>query len=1027
MPLLGALALAATVIVQSRNGKPIQISTPAVAPSRSFIVEFRDGPLIVNETATSRNTTERFHRDLANLRIGKLGSESAPAIKHEYFRTFHGVSVTLDEAARAAVQSFAYVKKVYEDTPVKAFASEDTGRLERLHVDRVWSGLHAHGNGIVVAVIDSGVDYHHAALGGGIGPGFKVIGGIDYVGGDDDPMDENGHGTHVAGIIAGGNDEVRGVAPDAHLLAFRVLNAQGEGYTSDIIAAIERTVDPNLDGDFSDHADVANMSLGGIGDADSPLSLAVDRATEAGVVFCLAAGNDPGEPTVGSPASARLGITVGNSDSDDALAPSSSRGPAFPDWGLKPEVVAPGTLIRSARMGGGTLVASGTSMAAPHVAGTAALLLELHPDWTPADVKAALVGSAHPIDEAVIGQGGGRIDAFAAATSEGAISPAAVTFGRHGTKGPWTSTRMVRIANRGTHARTYIASFTTPSSVKFTAEPSQFTLDAGASRDVTLTAAMSTLGDESYSFSRGGRVTFTSADAAVQVPWVAIDAARVTIATEVASSVLWDCATGPSMAQSFPNYTHDLLMPNSACDLIMLSIPNGKNILPMVIAQARTIQDDVALDVTAADAPYEMRMTGTNQKGVPISADSSNERAPYLAAYDLQFPPTSNFQELSFSVPTSEPLRMSDLGNAFTLTASELSFDFPNASVYAIHHPPLHGVHGSMTLSSLPSDLRHAHVRFAPQPAGTVLDGTSTYMAGGGVATVGVGAAIGLEAGWEGDVYITPETNEQAWAGAGLQTSRPDQRVWLDLYTPTFRAIGDRIVLSNEIVPSESSHGIAGGGTIEIGATPLRIQTGVLTNGTAFKIFPSVYGPANEFSSDASTGFRYELRDAGGTLLREGTEETYAVTADFGHRGVFHAKLRSKTGVQSELTFDTSQGDFSPPALVAFRLVRSDGGIVRSVAPHTPAALEFSLFEEHPRTARASWRTADGGAWQELPLITVSQDLSTNYRADLAAITASVMGAIDVRIEADDANGNTMTSTFDGALMMSQRRRAAGK
>ena len=411
------------LIVQMRNGATIEIAAPRAAASHRYIVEFNDPPLAARRrtavasaavVASYQTTFDRFRRDLANVRFGKKAAENS--VKYEYFRTFNGVSVTLDDADLDAVRHLSYVKRVAEDTPVQAFASEDTNRLTRLGVDRVWSELNALGDGIVAAVIDTGIDYNHPALGGGFGPGFKVVGGYDFVDDDDDPMDEYGHGTHVAGILAGDGEEVRGVAPHAHLLAYRVLDANGSGTISDVIMGIERSVDPNLDGDLSDHADVANLSLGGPGDADSPVSIAVDGAVEAGVVVSIAAGNTPGQPTVAAPGSSRLGITVGNSDSEDALNVTSSRGPTFHDWNLKPEVVAPGTLIRSAKLGGGTLLASGTSMAAPHVAGAAALLLELHPDWTPADVKAALVGSAKPIEEEVMAQGGGRIDVYDAAT-----------------------------------------------------------------------------------------------------------------------------------------------------------------------------------------------------------------------------------------------------------------------------------------------------------------------------------------------------------------------------------------------------------------------------------------------------------------------------------------------------------------------------------------------------------------------------------------------------------------------------------
>src|SRR5207248_7841034 len=123
----------------------------------------------------------------------------------------------------------------------------------------------------------------------------------DFVNKDNDPMDDHFHGTHVAGIVAGNSSTLLGVAPEASLIAFKVLSASGSGSDSDVLAAVERTVDPNGDGDTSDRVDVANLSLGGSGGPDDPLSAAVDNASALGVVFAIAAGNSGGGHTIGNP------------------------------------------------------------------------------------------------------------------------------------------------------------------------------------------------------------------------------------------------------------------------------------------------------------------------------------------------------------------------------------------------------------------------------------------------------------------------------------------------------------------------------------------------------------------------------------------------------------------------------------------------------------------------------------------------------------------------------------------------------
>src|SRR5262249_15990454 len=141
----------------------------------------------------------------------------------------------------------------------------------------------ADGEGIDVAIIDTGIDYTHPDLGGCFGPGCRVTTGWDFVNNDPDPFDDNGHGTHVAGIL-GARGSMVGVAPGVRFHAYKVIAASGFGFESWIIAGIERAVDPDQDPATRDAVDVINVSLAGSGDADSPISQAVDEAVAAGVV-----------------------------------------------------------------------------------------------------------------------------------------------------------------------------------------------------------------------------------------------------------------------------------------------------------------------------------------------------------------------------------------------------------------------------------------------------------------------------------------------------------------------------------------------------------------------------------------------------------------------------------------------------------------------------------------------------------------------------------------------------------------------
>ncbi|MEV6968133.1 S8 family serine peptidase [Hamadaea sp. NPDC051192] len=241
-----------------------------------------------------------------------------PKAEHRFTLLVNAVAMTVPASEVATLSKVPGVTGVYDNLRVRAYTDVS---VPLIGATDVWrqpdpTGTPATGTGVTVAVIDTGVDYSHPDLGGGFGSGHKVVGGYDFVNDDADPMDDNGHGTHVAGIIAGKAAQpggITGVAPGAQLMAYKVMNDQGFGETEDIVAAIEAASDP-----ANPHrADVINMSLGGYADGLDPLGLAASAASAAGIVVVAAAGNDgPGAMSVGSPAAADGVIAVGASVSN---------------------------------------------------------------------------------------------------------------------------------------------------------------------------------------------------------------------------------------------------------------------------------------------------------------------------------------------------------------------------------------------------------------------------------------------------------------------------------------------------------------------------------------------------------------------------------------------------------------------------------------------------------------------------------------------------------------------------------------
>jgi len=246
--------------------------------------------------------------------------------------------------------------------------------VQRVGAPLAWA--RTQGEGAAVAVIDTGIDATHPDLAG------QVAGGINIL----DPQhpdnwaDDEGHGTHVSGTIAGKGQDggIAGVAPRAKLWAVKVLDKDGNGNYSDVIAGIEWAMNHGVK--------IANMSLGA-DEGSEPLHRAVQAALAKGMLIVAAAGNSGG--SVGFPGAYPETVAVGAADSSDHAAPFSSRGPEV-------SFIAPGVDILSTKMGGGAQTLSGTSMASPHVSGMAALAFA-EGATTPAALRAALEKSARPI------------------------------------------------------------------------------------------------------------------------------------------------------------------------------------------------------------------------------------------------------------------------------------------------------------------------------------------------------------------------------------------------------------------------------------------------------------------------------------------------------------------------------------------------------------------------------------------------------------------------------------------------------
>ncbi|MGJ9457658.1 S8 family serine peptidase [Oceanobacillus sp. CF4.6] len=327
--------------------------------------------------------------------------------------SINGVKGHLTPDKIKEIKDHEAVDRIFYDRIVTSFLDV---ACEHIGAVNVHKNLDLTGNGITIAVIDTGIHPHEDL----ITPSNRIIAFQDFINGQNEPYDDNGHGTHCAGDAAGNgnlsNGRYVGPAPEASIIGIKVLDEQGSGRLSTIIEGLEWCMDHKE----AHNIRIISLSLGAPAYEsfrDDPLSRAAQKAWHQGIVVCAAAGNSgPAAATISTPAIDPFIITVGSTDdqntlerTDDHIADYSSRGPTI-DSLIKPDIYAPGTNIISLLAPGSAIESqipeliidenyiqlSGTSMATPICAGIIALMLEANPNLSPNDIKSILKATSHP-------------------------------------------------------------------------------------------------------------------------------------------------------------------------------------------------------------------------------------------------------------------------------------------------------------------------------------------------------------------------------------------------------------------------------------------------------------------------------------------------------------------------------------------------------------------------------------------------------------------------------------------------------
>ncbi|HEV7766288.1 MAG TPA: S8 family serine peptidase [Thermoanaerobaculia bacterium] len=1007
---------------------------PLTAESRKYIVEFTAAP----STARVANA-KRFRSEAAQV----------ADVRREFTRAFNGVAVELLEGQSVdALKKLPNVAAIYPDSEVIAFSGPvTTRRAESTSVQP-----NAGGNGIVVAVIDTGVDGTHPALAG------KVIGGYDFVNDDNDPMDDHRHGTHVAGIIAA-QGEMTGVAPNVRLLAYKVLNAEGRGTSSDVIAAIERAL---LDG-----ADVANLSLGDRGLPDDPMSRAVDNAVAAGMVVCVAAGNEETFHRIGSPAGAAKAITVGASTLEEGvptLAYFSSRGPATQTSAIKPDVIAPGRDIYSTGLGHGYVTLSGTSMSTPYVSGLAALLLEEHPDWTPERVKAALVTTALPVaEEEVMSQGTGVATAARARTNTIVASPTQISFGLDGVTAPtWTSTRTIALRNDGNATRTIHANLAgaTPA-MNITVNPAELTLAPGQTAQIELTINVdhTTLGKPATrSLSFGGVLLLTTQGEDLRLPWAFVRASRVTITNDGGTpNILWR-ASVPRYDSAVPIGPQgmELLLEPGVFDFVVASKEAEE--LRLVIAEQQNVEGDVTIAVNAASAPHEIRFDAVDSTGSSFQAgDGTNTLRSLLLRLLL-----TNDQSAALPDITGRVMRTSTFSDRYGVLGLESFVDREAAEIHVAQFDEIRNVTASRVIAISPADYASQQVELIFPKNGARRDvgimprdwprNSLVHRVAPPMLRFPVNAPS-----WTGTLFMTKEVHEDFQGGVQLALySEGDVNAPATVMTPMIRRNDDGFLATWGFTGEALSVGSVAGETMSYGDSSIHLPGFLNANAQAIYGDAEIFGARHDRRrSDTITG-KISVRDEGGIEVGSGSITPGFFFTPLPRAGKFTAEVKvgpfamdDTVGMATMTTkFDTRNGPSSPPAITSFAILDGTGRHANRLRANGNGTLMFSAADheqmEYHRVvdAQVFFRRVGANAWVQLTAVaTGDEDLGDDYgrwaaglvyRVDLRNALQLGAGQYEIAIEVRDAQGNTTSWQIAPAFIVETgpslgRRRAVGK
>ncbi|MCH8942387.1 MAG: S8 family serine peptidase [Bacteroidetes bacterium] len=989
---------------------------------------------IDNEHSQFKNDLIKIEND-NNKKYRSLNKPASTQIHFEYKTALNGMAITTKRWVVEEIKKLPYVKSVYKDKEVKAY---DNISNHVIGADSVWIKLGLTGKNIKIGILDTGIDYLHQDLGGGIGPGFKVLGGFDLINNDNDPMDDNGHGTHVAGIAAANGTSLKGVAPDANLYAFKVLDNTGSGLTSIVIAGIERALDPDQDTNTNDAVNIISMSLGGPGDPDDPVSQAVDNATSAGVISIIAAGNSgPLYQTIGSPGNSRTALTVGATDNNDVIADFSSRGPSNNIFGIKPDILAPGVGINSTKMGGGYISYNGTSMATPHVSGAAALILELHPNWTPAMIKSVLMVTAKDIGKDIWTQGNGRLDVYSAAKANTFISPASLSFGFVDlSQSVFTVIDTIKIYNFSSIQKSYSFSLSSnlPTGFNITFDPQSIVVNPNEIKSITVSAIVNNsilpfanIDPPAYT----GQVIAMSSLDTLKIPFALLKSPILKINFDEEPWVVFiHNRKDKYYFKAYPGTQMSILLPQDTYDL-NISYPDVQT---HIFIEDININSLSIIDIKKNEAKNKIKLQTLDEKGDSVFVNVGDEIFIHKASKLGTFITGGFSTEKNFSNFSNNYLwewKANTLGSQ------------PLEKFYSFNGYLDQGLNSGITQTNNPYNFKHITYNYNLDPGDSAvfpIFARTNFNDWGIFKTFTFfPEAPPLTPPFVQDVYLTP-------------IPYPDfgkVSIFLGLYdiSMIYQYEGSPFHIQQSALLLETPPIIA--------TNKDTAEIWFLGDSSAFDKFigtefKAKYGPPHWFGKLQNTESQIILKDARGTSitrlfyypLNDWTPlpdlrfQLYQNASIIDSGKIFdkagltmlvppdkytlrissdHYYIQRKKGTATvQLTFDTRLADKNPPVLTSLKIF-TNNNITDIIKPAESGSVSFSIEDESGLSSVNLYYQLQGfAAWN---ILTVNKNLNT-YTSDLPSNIA--IGIVSLKISATDLSGNILEYKVDPAFFFGE-------